>query len=90
MTALERELTEGESLADLLEQIGNHQTHHFGLKGQPSLSLRATNGLGRRQESRAVTQAAEQCRIGRHGVLVEKAMGSKEAALSAFHRARIP
>lgn len=77
MTALEREWTEGESLADLLEQIGNVPLNRIPVR--PPLGM-ATEQDVLDMERRPRKRLCELV----DGVLVEKAMGTKESVLAAM------
>jgi Uma2 family endonuclease len=75
MTALERELTEGNSLADLLERIGNVPLNRIPLRPAPGMATEQdVIDLERRPQKRLYELV--------DGVLVEKAMGSKESGLA--------
>jgi len=77
MTTLERELTEGESLADLLDQIGNVPLYRIMSRPAPGTAkvkdVIALEGRARKRLCELVD-----------GVLVEKAMSSKEAMMALW------
>jgi hypothetical protein len=77
MTALERELTEGESLADLLEQIGNVPLNRIPLRPPPGTASELDVLTMEQRPRKKLCELVD-------GVLVEKAMGSKEALLASW------
>jgi Uma2 family endonuclease len=77
MTELERELTEGESLADLLEQIGNVPLNRIPLRPPPGTATELDVLTMERRPRKKLCELVD-------GVLVEKAMGSKEAVLALW------
>jgi Uma2 family endonuclease len=77
MTALERELTEGESLADLLEQIGNVPLNRIPLRPFPGTATEQDVIDMERRPRKRLCELVD-------GVLVEKAMGTNEALLALW------
>src|SRR6516225_859502 len=75
MTSLERELTNGESLADLLEKIGNVPLNRIPLHPAPGAATEQDILDRERLPRKQLCELVD-------GVLVEKPMGSKEAMLA--------
>ena len=73
----DHELTEGESLADLMEQIGNVPLNRIPLRPPPGTATEQDVLAAERHPLKRLYELVD-------GVLVEKAMGTKESALAAM------
>jgi Uma2 family endonuclease len=76
-TALDRDWSEGESLADLLEQIGNVPLDRIPLRPPPGTASELDVLTMEQRPRKKLCELVD-------GVLVEKAMGSKEALLGLW------